>query len=212
MSSGSLPAARYPGFRALLLGLTVWCAACERGSDPSTNGASPGIENSPAPDGMTSHKAEFLAIARTLTDGDNAFFGSRQVSESQRRLAAATNAEERVQVAVDLTLDLLRQGEVDRARATIDEAWRTVQDDRSLARAMGMVANIRALTLLRAAETQNCILAPNAECCLFPFRGGGVHARPEPAKEAFALYRWMLQFMPENLQLRWLANVADPVP
>lgn len=66
----------------------------------------------------------------------------------------------------------------------------------------------KAVAWLRLGEQENCLHGHNAESCLFPIRGGGVHRLPRGSRGAMrALLDW-LQHEPENLQARWLLNLA----
>lgn len=66
----------------------------------------------------------------------------------------------------------------------------------------------KAVAWLRLGEQENCLHGHNAESCLFPIRGGGVHQLPRGSRGAMrALLEW-LQHEPENLQARWLLNLA----
>jgi hypothetical protein len=77
---------------------------------------------------------------------------------------------------------LLKAGELDAALAEVEKAisWvdlETRPDAAFFHRARGRIH-------LRQAEMQNCIQRHNAQCCIFPLRGEGVHSRREPALRA----------------------------
>ncbi|MCG8461941.1 MAG: CRTAC1 family protein [Holophagales bacterium] len=65
-----------------------------------------------------------------------------------------------------------------------------------------------ALGHLRRGEQENCILAHNADACLVPIRGEGVHRAPAGSRAAIEIYLRMLEQHPEDLTLRWLLNLA----
>ena len=46
---------------------------------------------------------------------------------------------------------------------------------------------------LRLAETQNCALHPNAEACILPLRGRGIHSLQTPARQAIAAFTEVLR-------------------
>ena len=56
------------------------------------------------------------------------------------------------------------------------------------------------LAYLRQAEVLNCVEQHNAECWVFPLRGGGVHTITEPAEKAFEHYLAYLEAQPDDLR------------
>ncbi len=69
-----------------------------------------------------------------------------------------------------------------------------------------------ALAWLRMGEVQNCVGAHNAESCLIPIRGGGVHAKRLGSQEAGRVLAVLLQSPDSNPAMlptyRWLLNIA----
>lgn len=69
-----------------------------------------------------------------------------------------------------------------------------------------------ALAYLRSAELQNCAWNHNADSCLFPLRGGGVHQRQLGVNEAIKLWEELLADPVTDpnaaLGYRWLLNIG----
>ncbi len=65
-----------------------------------------------------------------------------------------------------------------------------------------------AIAWMRVAEKKNCINDHNAESCVFPIQGGGVHKNKMPAEKAIALYEQILSEDPKDIHSRWLLNIA----
>jgi tetratricopeptide (TPR) repeat protein len=61
---------------------------------------------------------------------------------------------------------------------------------------------------LRRGEIENCVHHHNAERCIFPIRGGGVHTDRSGAKAAVEYLGKVLARDPSDLEVRWLLNVA----
>jgi hypothetical protein len=70
------------------------------------------------------------------------------------------------------------------------------------------VLMLRATVYLRWGEEQNCVNGVNAESCLLPVAGRGVHALKEGAGKARDTLEQLLRVDPENLRARWLLNIA----
>ncbi|HXY39622.1 MAG TPA: FG-GAP-like repeat-containing protein [Vicinamibacteria bacterium] len=64
------------------------------------------------------------------------------------------------------------------------------------------------VTELRRGELENCVHLYNPDRCLFPLRGGGVHDLPSGAAAAALHFARILDSAPDDLEARWLLNVA----
>ena len=65
-----------------------------------------------------------------------------------------------------------------------------------------------AMAYLRIGERTNCMLNHAAESCIFPIHDGGVHRDKTGSEKAAALYISILQDNPNDLESRWLLNIA----
>jgi len=61
---------------------------------------------------------------------------------------------------------------------------------------------------LRWGDRTNCIHNHTAESCIFPIAGGGVYRDKTGAQKAIELYKSLLADDPNDLESRWLLNVA----
>lgn len=67
---------------------------------------------------------------------------------------------------------------------------------------------VLAMAYLRQGERSNCVKNHAAESCILPIQGVGVHADPEGSRKAIRLYEAILQNFPDDLESRWLLNLA----
>ena len=65
-----------------------------------------------------------------------------------------------------------------------------------------------ALAYLRAGERTNCVMNHTAETCIFPIQGEGIHKLQEGSRGAINVYEKLLKANPDNLEYRWLLNIA----
>ncbi len=65
-----------------------------------------------------------------------------------------------------------------------------------------------AISYMRKGEQENCANNHNAESCLMPIKGGGVHQLPAGSEKAIEMYMTILNKFPNDLQSRYLLNVA----
>ncbi|MBA4055237.1 MAG: hypothetical protein C0490_11030, partial [Marivirga sp.] len=65
-----------------------------------------------------------------------------------------------------------------------------------------------AVAYLRKGERSNCISNHEAESCIMPVQGLGIHTDQSGSRRAIALYQSMLDTDPKNMEARWLLNLA----
>ena len=68
--------------------------------------------------------------------------------------------------------------------------------------------NYLALAYLRLGERSNCISSHSSESCIFPVKGSGVYMDPTASYKSIELYQQILKQFPDNLDARWLLNIA----
>ena len=150
---------------------------------------------------------EFLAIADSLTNSNNPYLGTNQLTEHRNSLdQSSTPSPARVNLALQLCWTQLRLGHIEEAAETIEATFGEVA-------AIGgkpspSMHKLRALVYLREAEYRNCVERHTAQCCLFPLVGKGIHAIKEPASRARDSFLAMLREQPNNLEARWLLNIT----
>ena len=65
-----------------------------------------------------------------------------------------------------------------------------------------------ALSYLRLGEQENCIINHTSASCIFPLQPAGFHELEEGSRKAVELYTNILEKYPDDLQARWLLNIA----
>lgn len=65
-----------------------------------------------------------------------------------------------------------------------------------------------AMAYLRMGEQQNCLTNHNAQSCIYPIRGRGVHSNRTGAEGAVREWTEILEKDPKDLPARWLLNIA----
>ena len=186
---------------AFTLGLAVILAlfsGCSREEKPAAEIAEPessGLEE------------EFLRHAQALEDSKNRYFGRQQITELNLALQQASLAPaQRSKALAQLAFHHLRLGEGKAARRAIDAAF---QHEEALSpQEKIQLRKARAMISLREAETENCVQRHNAQCCIFPLAGGGLHEVAAPARAATADLREILESAPEDEMVQWLLNLT----
>ncbi len=158
-------------------------------------------------------RALLREIAHRAPD-ENPYTGSHRARELRARLDAP--APQSPQALYDLLLSTgqaeLRLGNVQRAIDAYRAAERvqaslkpSIQDRARLQHTLGVA-------WLQLGERQNCCQDHNAESCIFPIQGAGIHIHRRGSREAAACFERVVGLLgtddPGGLAALWLLNVA----
>ena len=100
-------------------------------------------------------------------------------------------------------------GEPDLAYAVLEGARRQAEDSPVLSEVwLYTVIAFQGITALRRGETDNCVLCRGESSCILPLAPAAVHTRPTGSRLAIKHFTEYLSEFPNDLELRWLLNVA----
>jgi len=137
------------------------------------------------------------------------FMPDQAVAFFAAKMKAAPSPEAALQFRVPYATALLNSGRS-------EEALREIEGFRAALRERGFRLNpkqeaelleLTAISWLRLAEQQNCLHNHNADSCLFPIQGGGVHLRPDGSRNAIRTLDQLLATNPTPYAA-WLLNIA----
>ena len=192
-----MPTRRYALFFALLAGLATALG---------TQGAPP---PKPVADGTKRMVERLARLPQQADPAKHPFVNAARVELARRNLAGTTDPKAQIAARFRLAQELVKAGKVDEALEVLS---RVEQDSKAYA-APGTKGWVefklfQAVAYLRKAEFDNCQMHHNPESCLFPVRGGGVHAMRAGAEGAQRTLLELLQAQPDDRRARWLLNVA----
>jgi hypothetical protein len=152
-------------------------------------------------------------------DRDNRYYGSGQVDRmraQEKRLPIFLPPLKRLHFDVQLGVYELQLGNEAEAIRRMQSAYRrakALHEEGQLADDPYYDIVFRAAQAhLRFGETQNCCLKHNADSCLLPIRGGGVHTDQEGSRQAIGYFSEVLRGVEKNsrtyYQAVWLLNIA----
>lgn len=64
------------------------------------------------------------------------------------------------------------------------------------------------IAYMRMGERNNCMLNHNGSSCIFPIKDGGVHLIKTGSTKAIETYEALLKSQPDDLESKWLLNIA----
>lgn len=71
-----------------------------------------------------------------------------------------------------------------------------------------MIQKELAIAYMRLGERTNCIYDHSGSSCVFPIQGNGIHRNKTGSLKAIELYEQILKNNPNDLESRWLLNIA----
>ncbi|MDZ7362799.1 MAG: CRTAC1 family protein [candidate division KSB1 bacterium] len=151
---------------------------------------------------------------KKLADGidpkTNRFASAERVQYWRSRKPA--NAREQMINQFQTGMDLLHNGQTEEAiaelKSVLEKATTGPNSHMAPPRFEMDVREYLALAYLRLGEQDNCIARHATDSCLLPIRGSGVHADQRGSRAAIQEYSRLLAFYPQDLNYRWLLNIA----
>ena len=195
--------------RTTLLWSVIWAPATSLAQPVDTsNNASSAVsaedKDEPASDGHQ-RMLKLLQEIRARSSAENLYTGvefhSRE-REQLKLLTAEAPAAQRARLRLLVGKDELRLGNNLQAVEHLLKAYEL--SDKSLVQPAFQLA----VAYLRLGETQNCLAHRNAESCILPIRGGGVHTEQTGARTAIKYLMEVLDRQPNHIASRWLLNLA----
>lgn len=152
-------------------------------------------------------------LQRINREGDpmrNAFRNAERAELLRASASQTTDVQSLLKIKVQLSDELLQAGDPGRALAELDSIESLLRTnnfpaDAGLQQEMLM---FRALCNLRTGELENCCANHNADSCLFPIHGKGIHTIQRGSRAAIGVLSQLLEEFPADLQARWLLNIA----
>ena len=137
------------------------------------------------------------------------YFPQNAVKRYAARLAAAKTTDEVLRAKMPYALALLNTGQSEAALEQLDSFETLLAQAGYHLGSEGEARYLerRALTYLRIGEQENCLYNHNAESCLLPIQGGGVHVRTRGSRHAIEALDRLLAETPTPYAA-WLLNIA----
>ena len=156
----------------------------------------PSATRSPAP---TAGHQRMLALLQEIaeeTSDTHPYIGdwrARQFREELRALPATDTGPNRWRVMVQLSGEELRLGNEAEAIRLLTDALALIPGEAENRPGIDFSNYRLGVAYLRLAETQNCALHANAEACILPLRGRGIHSLQTPSRQAIAAFTEVLR-------------------
>ena len=163
----------------------------------------------PQPESTKRMVERLAAISRDVDPFLVPYFNGKAAHKFIKRLAEAKTPSERAAIQWRYAMTLVNDGSSEEAVHALDELERMLAQN-GLAPKQEDVAKIklmRAIAWLRVGEQENCLDNHNADSCLLPIQGGGVHKLRRGSLNAIKVLNEVLETDPSPYAI-WLYNIA----
>jgi hypothetical protein len=206
--------ARLASFSLLMVtGLPGPVSAAHAAPSPEFCGPAPAATalpaDAPVPESTRRMAGLLEKIRRESDPMRNPYRASEQVPFLRAALARSTDPHQRLELRWQLANQLLQAGQNEAALHDYESLAAGIRDDPAAPPdALTEILLNEAVCDLRIGERANCMLHHNADSCLFPLQGGGIHQLPQGSRAAAKILETILVRQPGDLRARWLLNIA----
>ena len=168
------------------------------------------LRSDPMPQSNVAMAARLQALAKDPSQSP-AVFRADELVRMYREIEPPPDLRSRIQLQARLAQALLAAGDSAEAIAALRQVQDALLAHPKLlpAELLPQIQSLLGIAYFRQGEQQNCLAQPSAESCLLPLQGQGVHRWREGAESARRVYLQLLSQTPDDLQSRWLLNLAS---
>jgi len=164
----------------------------------------------PQPESTRRMAALLAKITREADPLRNPYRNREQVALLQAMEAKTADLAEVFRIRMRLAWQLLDAGMADEALEQYGAIQRMMEEQHVAPgdRREADWLTFKATCGLRIGENENCCAQHNADSCLFPIHGRGIHRLPRGSRLAIATLTGLLEKYPGDLRARWMLNIA----
>src|SRR5262249_49747305 len=134
----------------------------------------------------------------------------KNVEEIDRSLADPGKSDvQRLTLLISKAILFNYEGEPNRAYEVLEQARSWIEKTPTLAKeGLYTLIYFQGVTALRRGETDNCIMCRGEQSCILPIAPAALHANATGSRLAIRHFSEYLDQFPDDLEVRWLLNVA----
>ena len=149
------------------------------------------------------------SIAKNAKPEDFFFLNTQRLEMFKKMLDTAKVPGKRLELYYLYSNEALNAGNTDEAIAVlrqIMDAMKLTKDN--LTADNKSFFDLLAIAYMRKGELENCAANHNAQSCIIPIQGGGIHKLTSGSEQAIEIYKMILDKFPDDIQSRYLLNIA----
>jgi tetratricopeptide (TPR) repeat protein len=167
--------------------------------------------NKPLPASTQAMVDELRAIAQDTTKENMWYLNARKAKKYEAQMAQLTqNPGGWISACFQAAFQWLNAGNYDRSIELMDQLFLYLTNNKvNLPPAQFKhLKELHAIAYMRKGEIENCLNNHNEYSCLMPIQGPGQHQNKSGSTSAIAIYEELLKADPNDMQNKWLYNLA----
>jgi len=127
----------------------------------------------------------------------------------KKKIAAEQDPNKRVSLYFQYAVESLNAGNTDEAINILKQVVTALGlSGQDIPADFKLLFDQLAIAYMRKGELENCAANHNAQSCIIPIQGGGIHQLTSGSDSAIVIYKMILNKFPDDLQSRYLLNIA----
>ncbi|MBK8609746.1 MAG: CRTAC1 family protein [Chitinophagaceae bacterium] len=127
----------------------------------------------------------------------------------EKKLAIEKDPYKRVSYYFQYANEALNAGKTDEAIGVLQQVIAVMKfNAENLTIKNRLFFDLLAIAFMRKGELENCAANHTAQSCIIPIQGGGLHTLTTGSESAIEIYKMLLTQFPDDLQSRYLLNIA----
>ena len=134
---------------------------------------------------------------------------AQRAESFKKKLLTENDPAKRVNLYFQYANELLNAGNTDEAINILKQVMTAMGlNEQNIPEQYKLVFDQLAIAYMRKGELENCAANHNAQSCIIPIQGGGIHKLTSGSEQAIEMYKTILTKFPDDLQSRYLLNIA----
>jgi hypothetical protein len=149
------------------------------------------------------------SIGKNASPEDFYLMSSGRAALYKKKLETETDPIKRLNQYFQYCFETLNTNNTDEAINTLKEIMAALKvDEQNFTEPVKSFFDLLAIAYMRKGELENCAANHNAQSCIIPIQGGGIHKLTSGSESAIEVYKAILEKFPDDLQSRYLLNIA----
>ena len=191
--------------------ISVVLISCES-SDKKINFENKSYEAIVKPDAATLDMIQKVEATYTKVDPEEVDYvlNNQRSEQLEQKLKETEPGGQRNLLVYNYGVELLKAGKTDEAIGVFENFYSFYKDNemRNKEEAMAEFGTQLAISYLRKAEQENCILNHNNESCIIPMSKKAQHINKEGSTKAIEYLEKLIVYNPEDYGMQYLLNIA----
>ena len=149
------------------------------------------------------------SIAKNAKPDEFFFLNTQRLDMYRKKLDIEKDPYKRLEIYYLYSNEALNAGNTDEAIGVLKQvidAMKLTKDNLTIENKSFF--DLLAISYMRKGELENCAANHNAQSCIIPIQGGGIHKLTSGSEQAIEIYKMLLNKFPDDIQSRYLLNIA----